>query len=61
MDVACEILSGSDKAGLGDALKQIETKDQLCPKMKGALNPLYGYASDEGSLTPMPLKNKIMC
>ena len=41
------LLSGSDKATLGDALKAIEKSGQLHPALKDGFLKLYGYTSDE--------------
>jgi hypothetical protein len=40
------IVSGSDKATLGDALKIIEKGGKLRPALKEAFLKLYGYTSD---------------
>jgi len=50
VEAACRILSKNDKATLGDALKQVESKHQLHPALKGAFTQLYGYTSDSGGL-----------
>jgi len=41
------LVSGSDKATLGDALKAIEKSGQLHPALKEGFLKLYGYTSDE--------------
>lgn len=50
VEAACRIVSGSEKATLGDALKQIEAKHKIHPALKGAFSQLYGYTSDSGGL-----------
>lgn len=41
------VVSGSQKATLGDALKAIEKRGQLHPALKEGFLKLYGYTSDE--------------
>ena len=41
------VVSGSDKATLGDALKAIEKNGRLHPALKDGFLKLYGYTSDE--------------
>lgn len=41
------VVSGSQKATLGDALKTIEKTGQLHPALKEGFLKLYGYTSDE--------------
>ncbi len=41
------VVSGSDKATLGDALKVIEKSGQLHPALKDGFLKLYGYTSNE--------------
>ena len=40
------LITGDDKATLGQALKVIETKHELHPALKNAFSSLYGYTSD---------------
>lgn len=42
----CELISGDEKATLGQALKQIEKQAELHGALKGAFEKLYGYTSD---------------
>jgi hypothetical protein len=42
----CELISGNEKATLGQALKQIEKQAELHRALKGAFEKLYGYTSD---------------
>lgn len=42
----CKIVTKNDKAKLGDALKEIESKIKLHPALKSAFTKLYGYTSD---------------
>ncbi len=44
----CQILTGKDKATLGDALKLL--KDKIHPAMKSAFEKLYGYTSDTNGI-----------
>lgn len=44
----CQILTGNDKATLGDALKLL--KDEIHPAMKSAFEKLYGYTSDANGI-----------
>lgn len=45
-----KILSGDDKATLGQALKVIEKNGNLHQALKSAFSSLYGYTSDEGGI-----------
>lgn len=40
----CQIITGKDKATLGDALNLL--KEKIHPALKGAFDKLYGYTSD---------------
>ncbi|HUW95471.1 MAG TPA: hypothetical protein VMW58_06760 [Anaerolineae bacterium] len=40
------MISGDEKATLGQALKQIEKQAELHGALKGAFEKLYGYTSD---------------
>lgn len=42
----CRVVTGNDKASLGQALKIIETKYGLHEALKKSLSQLYGYTSD---------------
>jgi hypothetical protein len=42
----CELISGDEKATLGQALKQIEMQVELHGALKAAFEKLYGYTSD---------------
>jgi hypothetical protein len=44
------IISGNEKATLGDALKIIERQGKIHPALKEAYSKLYGYTSDEGGI-----------
>lgn len=41
-----KVLSGSDKATLGEALKEIEKNGKLHSALKSAFSSLYGYTND---------------
>jgi len=42
----CNLIAGKEKATLGQALKEIESKIALHPALKKAFSHLYGYTSD---------------
>lgn len=44
------VLSGVNKAALGQALKQIEKKGSLHPALKSAFSSLYGYTNDSSGI-----------
>ena len=47
----CQIITGSNKATLGEALKLLTTKGITIHKaMEKAFSSLYGYSSDEGGI-----------
>lgn len=48
----CKLITGDDKATLGDALKTIkrEGKIELHAALEGAFQKLYGYTSDSGGI-----------
>lgn len=48
VEAICQILTGNDKATLGDALKLL--KDKIHPAMKSAFEKLYGYTSDANGI-----------
>jgi hypothetical protein len=47
VEAFCKIITHNDKATLGDAIKEIETKVNLHPSLKQSILKLYGYTSDE--------------
>ena len=51
------VVSGHDKATLGDALKAIEKSGQLHPALKEGFLSLYGYTSDEQGIRHAMLDN----
>ena len=44
------VISGDDKATLGDALKKVDKVHSLHPALKDGLSKIYGYASDESGI-----------
>lgn len=48
VEAMCQIISGNDKATLGDGLKEI--KVEIHPALKSAFNKLYGYTSDANGI-----------
>jgi len=50
VEAFCKIITGKDKATLGDALKEIEKKITIHVALKDAFNKIYGYTSDTGGI-----------
>lgn len=50
VESAVKIMTGNDKATLGDALKKLGEHHQLHPALKEALSKLYGYTNDAGGI-----------
>jgi hypothetical protein len=46
VEAICNQITKKEKATLGQALKEIETKISLHPALKSAFGSLYGYTSD---------------
>ncbi len=46
VEAICRLITGKDKAMLGEALKEIEKAVEIHPSLKGAFSKLYGYSSD---------------
>lgn len=47
----CQVVTGNDKATLGEALKQLEDNGiQIHPALKQGFLKLYGYTSDQGGI-----------
>lgn len=46
----CQIITGNNKATLGDALKVIAKKGDLHSALKEGFSKLYGYTSDQGGI-----------
>jgi hypothetical protein len=46
----CQIITGKDKASLGDALKILERDHELHSALKGGFSKLYGYTNDEDGI-----------
>jgi hypothetical protein len=52
VEALCKLIAGDDKATLGKALSQIESKQvvPLHPQIKAAFQSQYGYTSDAGGI-----------
>jgi hypothetical protein len=50
VESASQVISGKNKAALGDCIKAIKTKGTIHPAFEQALLKLYGYTSDEGGI-----------
>lgn len=51
VESVCQIITGDDKATLGEALKKLEGKGlHLHTAMRKAFSALYGYTSDQGGI-----------
>lgn len=46
VEAICKIITGKEKATLGEALKKIEGKVDLHPALERAFSSLYGYTND---------------
>lgn len=46
----CKIVSGQDRASLGDALKAIEKKHRIPNLLKVSFDKLYAYTNDDGGI-----------
>jgi hypothetical protein len=61
VESTCRILTGKQKATLGDALKYLEDNGiSLHGALKQAFGKLYGYASDEGGVRHSLLKQSTL-
>lgn len=45
VEAICRLVTGNEKATLGQCIKKIETRVDLHPALKGAFSRLYGYTS----------------
>lgn len=52
-----KIITGDDKATLGQALNMVQQKHNLHAALKEALSRLYGYTSDEQGIRHAILEN----
>jgi hypothetical protein len=50
VEAICRLVSGDEKATLGDALNQIGTKQTIHPALEKAFTALYGYTNDSGGI-----------
>ena len=50
VESASQVISGKNKATLGDCIKVIKTNGAIHPALEQALLKLYGYTSDEGGI-----------
>ncbi len=46
----CRIITGLERATLGDAIKVLESKHGLHPALKAGFSSLYGYANDKDGI-----------
>ena len=56
----CTLISGNEKATLGEALHLIESKYKLHSALKKAFSALYGYTSDSGGIRHSLLNDDII-
>ncbi len=54
-----KVISGKDKATLGEALGILDQQKQMHAAFRDGLNKLYGYASDEGGIRHASLDDNI--
>lgn len=59
VETMCAIISGNEKATLGEALTLIESKYKLHGALKKAFSALYGYTSDSGGIRHSLLNDDI--
>lgn len=50
VEALCKIITGDEKATLGKALSEIETKHKIHKALKSAFSAIYGYTSDSGGI-----------
>lgn len=50
VEAVVRVISGTEKATLGDALKLVDKKHPLHPALKEGWLKIYGYTSDEGGI-----------
>jgi hypothetical protein len=50
VEAACQVLSGKNKATLGDCVKILKSKGTIHPSFEIALVKLYNYTNDEGGI-----------
>jgi hypothetical protein len=50
VEAMCRVIVGNDKATVGQALKEIESRLGLHPALRSALDKLYGYTSDASGI-----------
>ncbi|WP_035652294.1 AbiJ-NTD4 domain-containing protein [Flavobacterium sp. ASV13] len=50
VEALCKIITGDEKATLGKALTEIESKHKIHRALKSAFSAIYGYTSDSGGI-----------
>tara|TARA_R110002072_G_scaffold138415_3_gene281580 strand:- start:319 stop:1161 length:843 start_codon:yes stop_codon:yes gene_type:complete len=50
VESTAKVISGNNKATLGDALKVLEKDHSLHPALRNSMSALYGWTSDEGGI-----------
>lgn len=50
VEAVARIVSGNQKATLGEAIKAVETRHSIHPALKEGLLKIYGYTSDQGGI-----------
>ncbi|HSV75188.1 MAG TPA: hypothetical protein VLH79_15635 [Chthonomonadales bacterium] len=50
LEATCREIAGDQSAGLSDALKRMKSEPQVHPALVGAMDKLYGFASDAGGV-----------
>lgn len=50
VEAICRLVSGDEKATLGDALKRIGATQAIHPALEKAFSALYGYTNDKGGI-----------
>lgn len=59
VEALCVIITGDNKATLGQALSAIEKKYKIHGALRGAFSSLYGYTSDSGGIRHSLLEDDI--
>ena len=59
VEALCKIITGDEKATLGKALTEIESKHNIHNALKAAFSAIYGYTSDSGGIRHSLLETDI--
>ncbi len=59
VEALCKIITGDEKATLGKALTEIESKHKIHRALKSAFSAIYGYTSDSGGIRHSLLESDI--